>query len=212
MLHVKNIIFDLGGVLINLNYQDTERKFRSFGLNNFNELFTQAKQNALFDNYETGSISSDVFINELIQLSNNKLSNAQILDAWNAMLKDFPVKRMEFIEEIGKHYNIFLLSNTNEIHIEAFKEILNKEIGYDRFYNGFKKVYYSYEIGLRKPFSGVFDFVLKENNLKAEETIFIDDSLQHITGAESCGIKSFLLNTQTTDVISLLKTNKIWPI
>jgi putative hydrolase of the HAD superfamily len=205
MNYVKNIIFDLGGVLINLDYPATEKKFKEFGLSNFNELFNQAKQNRLFDLYETGKISSDFFINEIINLSHHRLNRERIIEAWNAMLLDLPVERIEFLESINKRYQIFLLSNTNEIHIQSFKEILNFNIGYNRFLNCFKKVYYSFEIGLRKPDTEIFNFVLNQHNLIASETIFIDDSAQHILGAERCGIKSFLLDTQNTNVISLLQ-------
>jgi putative hydrolase of the HAD superfamily len=204
MNHIKNIIFDLGGVLINLDYPATEKKFNEFGLSNFNELFTQAKQNQLFDLYETGKISSDFFIHEIIKLSNYSLNEEKIKEAWNAMLLDFPIERIEFLESLNKDCQIFLLSNTNEIHIQSFKEILNTNIGYDRFLNCFKKVYYSYEIGLRKPHAEIFEFVLNEQNLLASETIFIDDSAQHIKGAESCGVKSYLLNTQNNNVINLV--------
>jgi putative hydrolase of the HAD superfamily len=205
MYQIKNIILDLGGVLINLDYSATEKKFKQFGLSNFNQLFTQAKQISLFDHFETGQLSEECFINELIQLSGNQLTKEQIIEAWNAMLLDFPINRIELIEQLNKKYRVFLFSNTNSIHIKSFKKILNNSFGYNRFINGFEKVYYSFEIGRRKPNVESFNFILEFNNLTPHETLFIDDSIQHIEGAKQCGIRALHLNTHETDIINFVQ-------
>ncbi|MCC7051166.1 MAG: HAD family phosphatase [Bacteroidia bacterium] len=195
---IKNIILDLGGVLINLDYLATEKKFIEFGLTNFDQLFTQAKQTSLFDDYETGKITTDLFVQQIINLSNYTLNKNQVMQAWNAMLLDFPLERMELLERLKKKYRLFLLSNTNQLHIESFITILNHGFGYGRFVNAFEKIYYSYQIDLRKPNTTIFKHVLQDRQLLANETLFIDDSAQHIQGALQAGINAQWLNLKTT--------------
>jgi putative hydrolase of the HAD superfamily len=118
-----------------------------------------------------------------------------VSEAWNAMLLDLPENRLAVIQSLKKEYSIYLLSNTNAIHISAIKKYLG-ESAYTNFYNLFNKVYYSHEIGFRKPNKEAFQLILKENNLKANEVLFIDDSPQHIQGAKKLGIKTYHLKDQ----------------
>lgn len=190
---LRNIIFDLGGVIINLDYQRTATAFRKLGLHNFDEIYSQAKQEKLFDKLETGHLHEDHFREELIRHLPSGVKHSDIDIAWNAMLLDFPVSRLDFIYKLRDHYRIFLLSNTNFIHINAFLMLADEQVGKSRFENAFEKIYYSCDIGLRKPDPEIFELVLQENNLKAAETLFIDDSAQHIEGARVAGIRAELL-------------------
>ncbi len=187
---IKNIIFDLGGVLLNLDFNKTQQAFINLGVTNFDVYYTKAKQNGLFDLYETGKLTESEFCNELRNLTRILASNIEIIDAWNAMLLDFPIVRKELLMKLKGNYNIALLSNTNETHINAFNKIIKEDIGVDSLIPLFQKCYFSNEIGLRKPNEEVFEYVLNQNNYVAEETLFLDDSIQHIEGAKQCGIKT----------------------
>lgn len=203
---IRNIIFDLGGVLLNLDMEKTRRAFIELGMENFDEHFTQAKQTGAFDLFDCGKISPADFRDELKKHLPKEVGDEAIDRAWNAMLLDLPVERLELLKRLSKKYRLFLLSNTNEIHITAFSAYLKNTFGFSDFSDYFEKHYYSCRIGLRKPNADIFEFVLRENGLNADETIFIDDSSQHVIGAKACGIQSFLLQPQE-DVIQLLERN-----
>ena len=204
MPKIKNIIFDLGGVILNINYELTSKSFENLGGFEFENLYSQAKQKNIFNQLETGEISPSIFRSELKKLMGFNVSDEKFDQSWNAMLLDLPIKRLELIKSLGFSYNTFLLSNTNEIHIKAFKQIINEKIGYSNFVSCFKKCYYSSEIGLRKPNLACFNYVLKQNNLIAQETLFIDDSIQHIEGAKKAGLKTYHLKNEEELVTSFV--------
>ena len=200
MSDIKNIIFDLGGVILNLNYEATINSFIELGLNNFDDLYNQKTQSELFNNFEKGLISSRTFISELQKINNSK--DQSIINAWNAMLLDLPTQRLEFIFSLKKDYKIFLLSNTNELHIEYFENQLFKNDQLELFKACFDKIYYSSRMNDRKPNASCFNKVIVDNNLKTMETLFIDDSIQHINGANKLGIKTYLMK-QNSSIIDL---------
>ena len=193
MNKIKNIIFDLGGVILNLDYAKTVDEFKKIGLLNFQDLYSQKMQNILFDDFEKGEVSSAEFISSLIDSENLKIKEIDFINAWNAMLLEIPIKKLEFINSLKKDYKVFLLSNTNEIHIYKFEDDLKKNNMLNQFYKCFDKIYYSSRMGKRKPEENCFNQVLEENGLIAENTLFIDDSIQHIEGAKKAGIKTFHL-------------------
>ena len=193
MNSIKAIIFDLGGVILNLDYAKTATAFKKIGAVNFDTLYSQAKQAELFNAFEKGAISSSAFRSSLKNQLSFSASNMRFDAAWNAMLLDLPKNRLQLINELSSQYNIFLLSNTNEIHIKAFKKIIEASVGYGYFENCFKKCYYSSEIGLRKPNADCFEMVVNSNGLSANKTLFIDDSIQHIEGAKKVGLKTYHL-------------------
>ncbi len=187
---IRNIIFDLGGVILNLNYHNTEEAFINLGISNFNELFTQYHANNFFMDFEKGKITPAIFIQELKNYAPG-LSEEDIITAWNAMLLDFPPGRMAFLLKLKNRYRTFVLSNTNAIHHQAFQKIdLNAPGALENF---FEKVYYSHELGYRKPDVEIFEHVLRENNLQAAETLFIDDSQANVEGARLANIKAIYL-------------------
>jgi glucose-1-phosphatase len=201
---VKNIIFDLGGVLINIDYKATENAFKNAGIRNFDELFSQAKQTRLFDNLEKGLVDEVTFKDGLRLLSNVNLSDKAIDDAWNAMLLDFPKHRVDLLQKVRNNYKTFLLSNTNELHIPAFENLIEKEYGISDFSSLFDKLYYSCRVQMRKPDKEIFELVIQENNLNPQETLFIDDSIQHVQGAQSVGLNAVHLHQ--IDVLELFET------
>lgn len=186
---IKNIVFDLGGVLYDIDYQRTIKSFESLGIKDAPKLYSQAQQSQLFDHYEKGLIKTEEFIDSLQDMIHFEVSQEKIIDAWNALLLGIDVHKLTFLEEVGKIYRIFLLSNTNEMHINRVHGDL-EQYGYESFAPLFEKVYYSFQIGMRKPDAEIFKKTLEDNDLIAEETLFIDDSIQHIQGAQKLGIQT----------------------
>lgn len=201
---IKNIIFDWGGVIVNINYDATVKAFIDLGVIDFNNYFTQQLQNQSFKKYEIGEISSAEIKEDVRNLSEVNFTNGEFDAAWCAMLLDSPPERIEQIKEISKQYKTYLLSNTNEIHADWYIKGKYKNAGID-FRGIFKKAYLSHEIGLRKPNKEIFEYVLRENDLRAEETLFIDDTEMHVDGAAKVGINAFFLR-DGMDIIQLFKS------
>lgn len=195
---IRHIIFDLGGVLLNLDYNLTEKAFTEAGITNFNELYSQLQQTPVFDDFETGRIGRDAFVEAMQQASPVPLTAEQVCNAWNAMLLDFPLRRLQLLQQLRLHYDLILLSNTNEVHEEAFNAILMAAHGLPGIGVLFDKVYLSHRVGMRKPSKGIFELILEENGLKPEHTLFIDDSPQHIEGAKAAGIQTIWLEKGMT--------------
>ncbi len=196
---VKNIIFDLGGVFLNIDYNRTKTEFEKLGVSNFDQLFSQKQQTPLFDKFETGVIDEDEFFQE-IQKEIPKSNTEQIRFAWNSMLGQLKTEEFELLQSIQNHYNICLLSNTNYVHLQWIKYNIPQ---YQNFEKLFQKTFYSHEIGLRKPNTEAFEFVLKKMNWNPSDTLFIDDTYQHTVGALSVGIQSLHLQLNLGE--SLLK-------
>lgn len=195
---VKHIIFDLGGVLLNIDYRLTEQAFKDIGIDNFQQIYSQLQQSALFDNWEIGQMTRAEFISGLQQVSGTPITEAQILTAWNAMLLDFPVRRLQILQQLRLYHDLILLSNTNEVHEEKFNQILMQSHGIPNIGVFFDKVYLSHRVGMRKPGREIFERILEENGLKAAATLFIDDSPQHIATAKELGIQTIYLEKGMT--------------
>lgn len=201
--NIKHIIFDLGGVILNIDYQLTSQAFKKLGVDNFDALYSQAQQSHLFDNLETGKISGQTFIAEILKLTNKQIDPKDIETAWNAMLLDMPQNRIDKIGRLRSEYDIYLLSNTNEIHIKAFTRILEDSGQWNQFKALFDGLYYSSSIGERKPNKSAFMHIINQHGLDPQSTMFIDDSIQHVEGARSVGIYAHHL-TQEEDIVDLL--------
>ena len=199
---VKNIIFDLGGVIINLNYQLTRKAFENLGVANFNDLYTQHHANPLFEQLEVGAIEPEAFYEALRQATGLTLTNSQIETAWNAMLLDFPVERLLWLDQIKNKYNIYLFSNTNAIHYKAFTTIYAQTaplVGLNPNFNHFfKTAYYSHTLKQRKPAVAAFEAVLQDANLDPAQTLFIDDTISNIEGAQKAGLQTLFLSGSLT--------------
>ena len=186
MKKYKAIIFDLGAVILNINYQNTIDEFTKLGIRNAVNFYSKKIQTDLFNQIETGQISGNQFM-QALQKETNNANIKQLEYAWNAMLLDLPDNRILLLKELKKNYTIYLLSNTNSIHIDALKNQLgNTE--WLAFCKLFDKMYLSHELGLRKPDAKIFEYILMEQKLKTKEVFFIDDSQQHITSAKKLGI------------------------
>jgi putative hydrolase of the HAD superfamily len=195
---IENIIFDFGDVFINLDKQATAREMEVFG---FNNLLPDLE--ALFKDYEKGLLTTEYFLNQTNSMF-PKAGRSDLIHAWNSIILDFPEHRLRFIEKLAEesNYRLFLLSNTNELHIEFVKQRMGEE-KFGRFKNCFEKFYLSHEVHLRKPEPAIFEYVLNNNNLKAEKTLFVDDSEEHTSAAARLGIKSWNLEVCKDDIIEL---------
>tara|TARA_B100000767_G_scaffold224970_1_gene214176 strand:- start:1209 stop:1829 length:621 start_codon:yes stop_codon:yes gene_type:complete len=200
MKKYKTIIFDLGAVILNISYENTINELTKLGVKNAENFYSKKVQTELFNKIETGKISNMEFLKEL-QKETKNANIKQVKMAWNAMLLDLPEERLKTIKKLKDNHKIFLLSNTNSIHINALKEQLgNKK--WIAFCELFDKMYLSHELGLRKPDVKIFEHILNEQKLKAEEVFFVDDSPQHIISAKKIGISCHHL-LDNENIISL---------
>jgi FMN phosphatase YigB (HAD superfamily) len=193
MNNIKNIIFDLGGVLFNIDFNKTFAAFEALGVKNIRGMYGQHHANELFQQLETGMISEKEFFAVTKQFIPGDVTNEQVEEAWDAMLLDFRLDSLACLEALSGNYKIYLLSNTNAIHLRRVHQILQKETGKASLDDYFNKAWYSHLVGLRKPGREIYEFVLKDAGIRASETFFIDDTEENIQPAEQLGIKTKLL-------------------
>ncbi|HVU59201.1 MAG TPA: HAD family phosphatase [Puia sp.] len=198
MNDIKNIIFDLGGVIINLDNQRTEDAFIALGTKSLKEYFGHGHAASFFKEYEVGGISDQEFVENIKKLTGISASDEEIITAWNALLLDFPPERIQLLKELRKTYRVFLFSNTNALHLSALQQIYMNTFSDGELDDHFEKAYYSHTMKMRKPDTGSFQYILKENGLKGEETLFVDDALINVEGAEKAGLKGLFLRPGTT--------------
>ncbi|KAG0282725.1 hypothetical protein BGZ96_000184 [Linnemannia gamsii] len=199
-MSLKALIFDLGNVLLRLNQSATAEGFKALGATNFPTL-SQHHNSQIIVDFETGKISPEEFrtsIRTSIGLPES-VTNTQFDAAWNAMLLDFPKGRLELMRTLKKEYGykVYLLSNTNSIHIEYINQVClqgYKEETLDPF---FDKVYYSHGIGARKPSKEAFEFILRDQELEAGECLFLDDMPENVEAAKVCGLQAAQVDAET---------------
>lgn len=201
--NIRNIILDLGGVIIDLDYSRTAGAFIHLGMSGFDEVYSKARQTAFFDDFEKGFLDEDAFRADLRKHLPDHVTDRDIDRAWNAMLLGVPMYRIDWLRQLGKHYRLFLLSNTNTIHIRAFTEMLDREFNGFRIEELFEKSYFSCLLGMRKPDRNIFLHVLNENGLDPADTLFVDDSIQHIEGATAAGIRAEWLNLEAGELTEM---------
>ncbi len=198
---IKNIIFDFGGVLLDVDYFATEKAFEQLGIPNFGPMFSQASQSTLFDQLEIGTITPEAFCEQFREKTSSKLTDEQITQAWNAMLGSMPQERVQLLIDLKEKYRIFAFSNTNAIHMKAFTKTLKEENGINDFPAMFEKAYFSHQLGMRKPHPEGFECIISENSLIPAETLFIDDTARHVEGAKKVGIQGHFLDLSKENII-----------
>lgn len=200
---IKTLIFDFGDVFINLDKQATYRELVKLGITSFSE--EMVATNKL---YETGNISSSAFVSYYQQIFPTT-TKKQLEAAWNAIILDFPEHRLQFIEALAEksQYQLIILSNTNELHIEKVIENMGIE-RYKRFKKSFHQFYLSHEIQLRKPEKEIYQFVIDTNSLKSNECLFIDDTFENTEAAKALGIHVWNNNPLEDDIVHLFKNKK----
>ncbi len=188
---IKNIIFDLGRVLLNINPLLTQRELSKLGYRPDDEA-RGAKDDEVVIKLECGKISVADFISSVKAIIREGATDADIIYAWNAMLLDFPANHIDTLLALRKNYKVYLLSNSNQIHFDCYSQSFRKTYGIE-LADLFDKMWYSFQIGIIKPDPGVFTYVLKDGILKPEETLFIDDTLMHVEAAGKLGIRAYHL-------------------
>ncbi len=191
--NIKNIIFDLGKVLLDIHLEKTITAFKEFGIPEINDLDIVFSRYKFFYQFEIGSISPEKFISEIRRVTGNNLPDHVIAEAWNAMIGGFSPGAIETIIKLKSKFRLFLLSNTNAMHEVVYNNRLKEDYGIANLSELFEKVYYSHTIHMSKPDLKIFEYVLKDRNLVPEETLFVDDILIHIENASKLGIKTFHL-------------------
>lgn len=200
---IKNIIFDYGNVIFDIDHQLTIQAFKDLGIQKEAAFFGHLQQNPLFDEFEMGKISAAEFRNAVREIAQQPFSDQSIDQAWNTLLLGIRPGYLEFLNEMKSKYRTFLLSNNNEIHYHWINDYLQKTFMVPDMSRFFEKDYYSHLMGMRKPNADIFESVLAEQGLAIEETLFIDDSPQHIATAKKLGLHTHLM-LRSEDLTTLL--------
>lgn len=196
--YIKNIILDLGVVIINIDSDRTVQAMKNLGFENFEKSYTLFKQVDLFDKLEKGQITPDEFRSKLREQLPNHVSDGKIDQAWSAMLLDFPKSRIDFIRELGKKYTLYLLSNTNEIHYKQYIRDFKRAYGFE-FNSLFQKTYYSHQVGKRKPEPEIYEHLIYDSGINPQESLFIDDLQVNLKEAQKAGIQTQWVNPKNGD-------------
>lgn len=190
---IRNIIFDLGGVVINIDYERTRKAFMELGIHDFDQRYSQFSQTEVFDRFDVGKCTPDEFFSEIKKWAPEQVSRQDLENAWNEMLLDLPEENLELLKQMKARYRTFLLSNTNETHIRYYFGLVKEWYGVENLDPFFEKAYYSHVLGKRKPNPETYLHILEINGLNASETLFIDDTLMHVEGARKAGLKAYHL-------------------
>jgi putative hydrolase of the HAD superfamily len=188
-MEVRNIVFDFGGVIINIHHNEVEKAFKDLGISDFERLFNKATQTDIFKKLEIGAINPEQFRNTLREIIGKEISDEELDKAWNRIIGNYPPHRIELLKNLKTKYRLFLLSNTNIIHYDYYIQKFKTEFGFD-FHSLFEKTYWSFKMGERKPDQSAFSFVLNNSKLDANESLFIDDSIQNIETARQMGFRT----------------------
>lgn len=201
---INSIIFDFGDVFIDKNKQALRARFAELGLKDW-----PAALDNMETMLETGRIDEQAFL-EGIQQYIPDASIDEIRDAWNLGIGDFPLYRLEFLQKVSQNYKLFLLSNTDPIHIEKFEQDAGASF-YSDFYQCFEKVYFSHEIGHRKPDEEAFYYLINKHELQPKRTLFIDDKKFNTDAAEALGFQVWNLKVGEEDIVDLFE-KKVIPL
>lgn len=207
---IKNIIFDYGNVIFEIDFKRAQEALLQLGIANSQEFFAHKGHHHLFNDFETAAISPAAFRTGIRNAAgNHELTDQEIDDAWNSLLIGVPPGIHDVLLKVKQKYRTFLLSNNNETHYNYILDYLKKEFGMDDNSGLFEKAYYSQQMFLRKPNVEIFEQVIKENGLDPEETLFIDDSPQHIEGAKLAGLHTLLMTRHPRELEQVLIAHHI---
>lgn len=193
IMDIKNIIFDFGGVVLDIDPQLTIDEFVKLGFKDLDKLSTPEFTEEIFGKFERGILTPEVFRTKLKSFLNIDVTDQQFDYAWNSLIYDIPRERIKVIEQVKKNYQIILLSNSNEIHYDLFVRDLQLRFGYREFDDLFHKAYFSFDLHLLKPNPEVYEFVINQHGLIPAETLFLDDKAENIEAAKKLGIITYQL-------------------
>jgi len=192
MENISTIIFDLGGVIMDIDVKQTLQAFSGLGLKNIHEYFGHGFAASFFSDHEAGRISDEAFLGEIKKLLSGEVSDEAVIEGWNALLLRFPPDRIALLKELKSKYRLFLFSNTNAIHYKKLSEIYRESFS-GELEDLFENAYYSHLLGHRKPDIAGFEQIIRENALDPKKTIFVDDALMNVEGAIKAGLKGLYL-------------------
>ena len=192
----KNILFDLGGVILDINVQATLKQFYDLGFPAELMQYPHSMTTDLFYNYETGKMDTEQFRDEIRLRTGVEMSNQAFDEAWNAMLLRIPRERTELLKRLSKPYNLYMLSNTSALHVKVFEKMYLEAAG-ESMQSVFKKIYYSHEIGWHKPDPEAWEYVIKDAAIKPEETLFLDDNIHNVKASQELGFQAIHIHERT---------------
>jgi FMN phosphatase YigB (HAD superfamily) len=200
---VRNFLFDLGNVILDIDIPGTINRLRSF----LRPGISEEPFHYALEEYECGKISTDIFINSLLKLSTHRTQALDVMLAWNGMLIGIPPQRLEMLERLRRNFQVYLLSNTNELHIDWLHQYMEKTYGIPDFESRFfDNAFYSFRMGDRKPNASIFQLVIDTAGIRPESTLFLDDLPDNIQVARELGFQTLLVNP--ADDITTLLGNK----
>lgn len=204
MPQFKNLIFDIGNVIVDIDYAVPVQEFQKLAVTDFSSIVSYSKQHHIFDQFEKGQISVQDFHDELRQFLRSDVTDEQILAAWNSILLDYPAQKFNLLTELKNTYRVFALSNINETHVKAIDEAVQTKFGAKAFSDYFHTAYYSNEIGCRKPEKEIYELVMAKENFKPSETFFVDDKPENVEAAKLVGWQAYELK-HPSELQSLLR-------
>lgn len=196
-MNIKNIIFDFGGVVLDIDPQLTINELVNLGFDNFEKLLLPEFTEDIIGKFDRGILTPEVFRRKIKTYLNLDITDQQLDSAWNALLYDIPGERIKIIEKVKKNYQIILLSNSNEIHYDLYVRDLQLRFGYREFDELFHKAYFSFDLHLLKPNPEIYEFVINQHAFNPGETLFIDDNTENIAAAKKLGLKTYKLDSPT---------------
>ncbi len=201
-MEIKNIIFDFGKVIVNIDWERVSKELKARGVKNVDELHDYLVEENFYFDLETGEISPQTFRDAIRMFIGDHTPDHEIDAAWNSMILDIPEQRVKLLEKLKNKYRTFLLSNTNQIHFQHYNTYFASHYGYENLADIFEEAYFSHEMRLRKPDPEIYRVVLEKHGLKAGETLFIDDMVENIRSAGELGIVGHHLK-EGQDIIDL---------
>lgn len=208
MENINNIIFDFGGVIINIDTYRLVQMLVSKGIDNIDQVHAHLVNNEIYNKFETGHVTAQQFRDEIRSQLSVKQTDEEIDHDWNAIILNIPEERVSLLEKIRDNYKIFLLSNTNIIHFDFYNRYFADTFAYNRLADMFEKAYFSHQMGLRKPDPAIYKEVLSDSGILPEETLFIDDNKDNVEAANALGIQGFHLQ-DGMELVSLFQDGKL---
>jgi putative hydrolase of the HAD superfamily len=192
----ENILFDLGGVILDINIQATLKLFYELGFPAELMHYPESMQTDIFFRYQTGKLDTEQFRNEIRKATGVEMSNQAFDEAWNAMLVGIPKERTDLLKVLSRRYKLYMLSNTSELHVQVFEKMYEDVAG-ESMHDVFEKIYYSHDIGWHKPDQEAWEYVIKDARLKPEETLFLDDTIHNIKASQELGFQAIHIHERT---------------
>lgn len=193
---VKNILFDLGGVILDIDVQATLQQFYELGFPSDLLQYPMNMTTDIFFKYETGKIDTTTFRNEIREKTGIEMSDEAFDQAWNAMIVGIPQERAVLLKKLAKRYDLYMLSNTSALHAPVFERMYHEAAGIT-MHQAFKKVYYSYEIGCHKPDAEAWEYVVRDAGIIPGETLFLDDNIHNIKASQELGFRAIHIHERT---------------